>query len=37
MEQCQCKVGKLMASDRECVRYWKKGAVHNVPENGQFL
>jgi hypothetical protein len=29
---CTCQEGKNMSSDRACVKYWRTGVVHNVPE-----
>ena len=34
---CSCSSGKKMASDRECVKYWKVGVQHSVPEAGIFV
>eukprot|EP00802_Teleaulax_amphioxeia_P003343 Tamp_03346.p1 GENE.Tamp_03346~~Tamp_03346.p1 ORF type:complete len:756 (-),score=58.55 Tamp_03346:165-2432(-) len=30
--KCTCDGGKNMSSDRACVKYWRTGVVHNVPE-----
>jgi hypothetical protein len=34
---CSCSSGKKMTSDRACVKYWKVGVQHSVPEAGIFV